>query len=105
MVKSSKSKSEDKRKPKHGLDASRPSKGGKNQRDAATVRMLSTCNQTCCSLLAVLEANRPQLTLATFFPQGGSIFVQVRRLQMYKKTAKRDKKGKIIQQVHLKGSE
>ena len=42
MVKSSKSKSEDKRKPKHGLDASRPSKGGKNQRDAATVRSLHT---------------------------------------------------------------
>ena len=31
-------KSEDKRKPKHGLDVNRPSKGEKGSRDAATVR-------------------------------------------------------------------
>ena len=50
MVKSSKTKSEDKRKPKHGLDSSRPSKGGKNKRDAATVRFLQhlmTAPSTC----------------------------------------------------------
>ncbi|KAK9837795.1 hypothetical protein WJX74_005209 [Apatococcus lobatus] len=51
-------KSEDKRKPKHGLDVNRPSKGDKGSRDAATVR----------------------------------------RLNMYKKRATRDSKGKIIHQ-------
>ena len=37
MVKAQKTKSEDKRKPKHGLDGARPSKGKGNMRDAATV--------------------------------------------------------------------
>ena len=39
MVKAQKSKSEDKRQPKHGLDGARPSKGKANMRDAATVRL------------------------------------------------------------------
>ena len=34
-------KSDDKRTPKHSRDAERPSKGGKGQRDAATVRVMS----------------------------------------------------------------
>ena len=42
MVKSQKTKSEDKRKPKHGLDGARPSKGKGNMRDAATV------SSSCC---------------------------------------------------------
>ncbi|CAL5224471.1 g7163 [Coccomyxa viridis] len=39
-------KAEDSRKPKHSRDASRPSKGGKGQRDAATVRRLKMYSKT-----------------------------------------------------------
>ena len=38
-------KSADKRKPKHGLDASRPSASKKGQRDAATVSIYSYHNK------------------------------------------------------------
>ena len=44
-------KAEDSRKPKHSRDASRPSKGGKGQRDAATVRQTSVL----CRLHALVE--------------------------------------------------
>lgn len=37
MAKAKKVSVADTRKPKHPLDANRPAKGGKNQRDAATV--------------------------------------------------------------------
>ncbi len=39
MAKAKKLSVADTRKPKHPLDANRPAKGGKNQRDAATVRV------------------------------------------------------------------
>ncbi|KAK9820832.1 hypothetical protein WJX81_000578 [Elliptochloris bilobata] len=58
MAKAKKVSVADTRKPKHPLDANRPARGGKNQRDASTVR----------------------------------------RLNMYKKTATRDKRGKILHQ-------
>ena len=52
MGKATRTKAEDNRKPKHSRDVSRPSKGGKGQRDAATVRAFvpfSLC--ACCSNL------------------------------------------------------
>lgn len=59
MVKSQKTKSEDKRKPKHGLDATRPSKGGKNMRDAATVRFNERMpHSRAAFILAVLQCCR-----------------------------------------------
>jgi len=43
MAKAKKVSIADTRKPKHPLDANRPSKGGKNQRDAATVGAVFKC--------------------------------------------------------------
>lgn len=58
MVKSQKTKSEDKRKPKHGLDSSRPSKGGKNLRDAATVNIFCLCLLSSVSTVHCIECLR-----------------------------------------------
>ena len=82
-------KAEDKRAPGHSRDAKRPSKGGKGQRDASTVRVLHCFMHTQC---------------VTCFPPDGCLMLllwrlQVRRLKMYSKTATRDKKGKILHQV------
>ena len=87
-------KVEDSRKPKHSRDASRPSKGGKGQRDAATVRSIHPiCFEFAClsgRLAYILQAFLKSI-----------LYMQVRRLKMYSKTAKRDKTGKIIHQVRL----
>ena len=44
-----------------------------------------------------------ELSPSSFMEQCCHACLQVRRLQMYKKTAKRDKKGKIVQQVSFSG--
>lgn len=54
MAKAKKVSVADTRKPKHPLDANRPSKGGKNQRDAATVGA-----QTCLSSRGAAVRGRP----------------------------------------------
>ena len=49
MGKATRTKAEDNRKPKHSRDASRPSKGGKGQRDAATVPAFLPLSLCACS--------------------------------------------------------
>ena len=89
MGQAAKTKTVDSRKPKHSNDSSRPSKtpvgkGGKEHRDASTV---SAYANLCIVKLTVF--------LIHLF------CMQVRRLNMYKTRAKRDKKGKVIHEVSL----
>jgi hypothetical protein len=74
-------------KPKHSLDSNRASKGDLGKRDAATV----------CPSLASFASTAPACTvhLTLLAP----CCLQVRRLQMYKKRAVRDKNGKLLYQV------
>ena len=170
------------RKPKHGLDANRPSTSKKGARDAATVlaraeslrwlilatalaqsfgdsthggstisqgliscarslcfyhtplqrpsTLIAFCNGRCCQSLHMHPA-LPRHSFYLFYglpqrryccqlhlyglyyiraclansDQNWHCGVQVRRLKMYSKTAKRDKKGKIVHQVGLYLSE
>lgn len=108
-------------KPKHSLDVKRPNKGVAFQRDAATVGAAGVVwaffpcaggwgfvRMPClpCNFGAVLQL----LLLAARLQCGPSMLAQnpaccclpqtqVRRLQMYKKRAVRDKKGRIIHEV------
>jgi hypothetical protein len=69
MAKLARTKVEDARKPKHSNDAERPSKGGKNLRDAATVRATSHPAHACpidhrqtlgsCFFLPFVDAHPP----------------------------------------------
>lgn len=91
MGQASKTKTVDSRKPKHSNDSSRPSKtpvgkGGKEHRDASTV----------CSYHRVRFAEVDVFLILLFC-------LQVRRLNMYKTRAKRDKKGKVIHEVSKEG--
>ena len=91
MAKAKKVRVADTRKPKHPLDANRPAKGGRNQRDAATVWVFILLY--LCGLLVhpVTRRRGAEVCAAN---------LQVRRLNMYKKTATRDKRGKILHQVY-----
>ena len=98
-------KSADKRKPKHGLDAARPSASKKGQRDAATVSCRSKPahlqNAGACRRCTPQLMPGNSLLSAAVSDPGCSLCGQVRRLKMYSNKAKRDKKGKIIHQVLL----
>ena len=101
MVQKARTKVEDSRKPRHSNDAERPSKGGKNLRDAATVCMRSSLLTFHCSVVPCVNAlSLDMLGVAVSARVSDSgMTPQVRRLNMYKKRAKRDKKGKLIHQV------
>lgn len=92
----------DGRKPKHSLDAGRPTKGGKG-RDAATVCGWAEMTADYgggggrWALLAAHAAQpRRRRPCGRHPPAPPAPALQVRRLKMYKTKARRDAKGKIV---------